>query len=128
MLTVLCFLFSLPIYVLKQLDVESDDEGHSHMYNWLWTMAFLSGTTPAILLLLMCLVCLFVIFHSCDESLWRFSKSKRRGVAYSFASSFNRQPTRFPKGYRLDRLHSQCLCCRSGQWTLSLVNSPSFLE
>jgi hypothetical protein len=64
-LTILCLLFTLPLYVLKQLDVESGDEGdpqyvtHSHMYNWLWTMAFLSGTTPAVIILSMCLVCLF---------------------------------------------------------------------
>jgi hypothetical protein len=32
---------------------------HTHMYNWLWTMAFLSGTVPTIILLVMCLVCLF---------------------------------------------------------------------
>jgi hypothetical protein len=63
--TMLCLLFTLPIYVLKQLDVESGDGGdpeyitHSHMYNWLWTMAFVSGTTPAIMFLLLCLVCLF---------------------------------------------------------------------
>jgi Leucine-rich repeat (LRR) protein len=72
-LAILCLLFSLPVYVLKQLDVEPSHQGdsqyvtHSHMYNWLWTMAFVSGTTPAILLLLMCLVCLlyltFVMNH-----------------------------------------------------------------
>jgi hypothetical protein len=27
------------------------------MYNWLWTMAFVSGTTPAIILLVACFVC-----------------------------------------------------------------------
>jgi Leucine-rich repeat (LRR) protein len=64
MLAILCLLLSFPIYVLKQLDVGSGDEGdpqyvtHSHMYNWLWTMAFLSGTTPAMILFLMCFVCL----------------------------------------------------------------------
>jgi hypothetical protein len=65
-LTILCLLFSIPIYVLKLLDEASGNEEedlqyvtHSHMYNWLWTMAFLSGTTPAIFLLVMCLVCLF---------------------------------------------------------------------
>jgi Leucine-rich repeat (LRR) protein len=63
-LSVLCLLFTLPIYVLKQWDGESGDEGdpqyvtHSHMYNWLWTMAFVSGATPAIIFLLMCLVTL----------------------------------------------------------------------
>jgi Leucine-rich repeat (LRR) protein len=63
-LTLLSILFSLPIYVLKQLDVDTEKEGnpqyvtHSHMYNWLWTMAFLSGTIPAIILLVTCFVCL----------------------------------------------------------------------
>jgi Leucine-rich repeat (LRR) protein len=64
-LAILCLLFTLPVYVLKQLDVDTESEGdpeyvtHSRMYNWLWTMAFVSGTTPAIIFLLMCLVCLF---------------------------------------------------------------------
>jgi Leucine-rich repeat (LRR) protein len=60
LLAFLCLLLSLPIYVLKKLDVESSgDEGetqyvtHSHMYNWLWTIAFVSGTTPAIIFLVM---------------------------------------------------------------------------
>jgi Leucine-rich repeat (LRR) protein len=63
----LCLVLSLPIYVLKQRDVGSGNDGegdiqyvtHSYMYSWLWTMAFLSGTTPAILLLVMCFFCLF---------------------------------------------------------------------
>jgi hypothetical protein len=65
LLTVLCLLLSLPVYVLKQLDIESSNEGgetqyvtHTHMYNWLWTMAFVSGTTPAVILLVTCFVCL----------------------------------------------------------------------
>jgi Leucine-rich repeat (LRR) protein len=64
-LTTLCFFFTLPVYVLKQLDVESASEGgetryvtHTYMYNWLWTMAFLSGTTPAIILLVTGFACL----------------------------------------------------------------------
>jgi hypothetical protein len=61
-LTALCFLLSLPVYVLKQFDVESTGEiqyvTHTHMYNWLWTMAFVSGTTPAIILLMAGFVCL----------------------------------------------------------------------
>jgi hypothetical protein len=63
-LTALCCLLSLPVYVLKQLDVETNDGGdtqyatHTHMYNWLWTMAFVSGTTPAIILLMTSFVCL----------------------------------------------------------------------
>jgi hypothetical protein len=52
--------------VLKQLDIVSASEGggetqyvtHTHMYNWLWTMAFVSGSTPAIILLVACFVCL----------------------------------------------------------------------
>ena len=66
MLTLLCLCLSLPIYILKQLDVESGDPQyvtHYHIYNWLWTMAFLSGSTPVILLLLMYFVCLlYLIF------------------------------------------------------------------
>jgi hypothetical protein len=65
MLSVLCFLLTLPVYVLKQVDVESASEGgetqyvtHTHMYNWLWTMAFVSGTIPAIILLVASFVCL----------------------------------------------------------------------
>jgi hypothetical protein len=63
-LTALCLLLTLPVYVLKQSDVESTSQGdetkyvtHTHMYNWLWTMAFVSGTTPAIILLVACFVC-----------------------------------------------------------------------
>lgn len=66
MLALLCLCLSLPIYVLKQLDVESGDPQyvtHYHIYNWLWTMAFLSGYTPAIILLLMYFLCLlYLIF------------------------------------------------------------------
>jgi hypothetical protein len=47
------------------LDVESANEGaetqyvtHTHQYNWLWTMTFVSGTTPAIILLVAGFVCL----------------------------------------------------------------------
>jgi hypothetical protein len=61
-LTTLCLLLSLPVYVLKQLDLESTGETqyitHTHMYNWLWTMTFVSGTTPAIILLVAGFVCL----------------------------------------------------------------------
>jgi hypothetical protein len=64
-LTTFCLLITLPVYVLKQLDVEATSEGgdtqyvtHTHMYNWLWTMAFVSGTTPAIILLAANFVCL----------------------------------------------------------------------
>jgi hypothetical protein len=65
MVTTLCLLLTVPVYVLKQLDEQSSGEGgetqyitHTEMYNWLWTMAFVSGTTPAILLLLTAFVCL----------------------------------------------------------------------
>jgi hypothetical protein len=64
-LTALSLLLTLPVYVLKHLDVKSVSEGgdtqyitHTHMYNWLWTMAFVSGTTPAIILLVAGFVCL----------------------------------------------------------------------
>jgi hypothetical protein len=63
-LTALCLVFSLPVYVLKQLDAESTSEGetqyvtHTHMYNWLWTMTFVSGTTPAMVLMVAGFVCL----------------------------------------------------------------------
>jgi hypothetical protein len=64
-LTAGCLLFSLPVYVLKQLDQDSASEGeetqyitHTHMYNWLWTMAFVSGTTPAMVLMVAGFVCL----------------------------------------------------------------------
>jgi Leucine-rich repeat (LRR) protein len=56
-LAMLCLLSTLPIYVLKQWDPQYVT--HSHMYNWLWTMAFVSGATPAIIFLCMCLVTLF---------------------------------------------------------------------
>jgi hypothetical protein len=72
-LTALCLLLSLPVYVLKQLDAESTSEGgetqyvtHTHMYNWLWTMAFVSGTTPAIILMVASFVCLS--FHCGHKS------------------------------------------------------------
>jgi hypothetical protein len=59
--TLLSFLLSLPIYVLKELDVESTTEKyitHTHMYNWVWTLAYVSGTIPAIILLLTGFICL----------------------------------------------------------------------
>jgi hypothetical protein len=64
-LSVLCLFLCLPVYMLKQSDAESTSERgetqyvtHTHMYNWLWTMAFVSGTTPAIILLVAGFVCL----------------------------------------------------------------------
>jgi hypothetical protein len=64
-LTTLCLLLTLPVYVLKQLDVESASDGgqtqyvtHTNQYNWLWAMTFVSGTTPAIILLVAGFVCL----------------------------------------------------------------------
>jgi hypothetical protein len=71
------FLLSIPIYILKELSVrdgekDSSSDGtqyvtHSHMYRWLWTMAFLSGKVPALLLLATTLVCLmlfsFILNH-----------------------------------------------------------------
>jgi hypothetical protein len=78
LLTVLSLILSVPIYVLKVLDVQSQDGGnqsgedqtqyatHSHLYRWLWTMAFLSGTVPSALLLvvtLMCLMCLCLLLN-----------------------------------------------------------------
>jgi hypothetical protein len=64
-LTVLCLFLSLSVYLLKQSDVGSEREGgekryvtHTHMYNWLWTMAFVSGTTPALILFLTGFLCL----------------------------------------------------------------------
>jgi Leucine-rich repeat (LRR) protein len=69
-LMALCVFLSLPLYVLKQLDVESGGHSehtqyvtHSHMYNWLWTMAFVSGTTPAIIVLVMGFICL--LYFNC---------------------------------------------------------------
>jgi Leucine-rich repeat (LRR) protein len=65
-LTLLSLTLSVPIYVLKVLDVESQQQEeqqtqyvtHSHLYRWLWTTAFISGTVPSILLMLVTLVCL----------------------------------------------------------------------
>jgi hypothetical protein len=64
-LTGLSLLFSLPIYVLKGHGQEEEEDSstnsiatHSHMYRWLWTLAFLSGSLPAILLLVMTFLCL----------------------------------------------------------------------
>jgi hypothetical protein len=59
-LVLLSVVLSLPIYLLKGLDADSaqasdDDRGeyvtHTHLYRWLWTMAFISGWVPAILFL-----------------------------------------------------------------------------
>jgi hypothetical protein len=63
LLTIISILFSLPIYVLKELDQHQEDVEyvtHSQMYNWLWTMAFLSGHIPAALFFLLGLVCLML--------------------------------------------------------------------
>jgi Leucine-rich repeat (LRR) protein len=69
LLTFLSLILSFPIYVLKVLDKESQDGGgstedeaqyitHSHMYRWLWTVAFVSGTVPSVLLLTVTFLCL----------------------------------------------------------------------
>jgi Leucine-rich repeat (LRR) protein len=69
LLTLLSLFLSLPIYLLKVIDVESQDGDetndnqtqyitHTHMYRWLWTMTFISGALPSILLLTVTLLCL----------------------------------------------------------------------
>jgi Leucine-rich repeat (LRR) protein len=71
LLTILSVLLFLPIYILKEISRDSDNESdqeegtddyvtHNHMYHWLWTMAFLSGPIPAILILTVTLVCLLL--------------------------------------------------------------------
>jgi Leucine-rich repeat (LRR) protein len=65
-LLLLSVLLSLPVYILKELDVGSENETreepeyvtHTHLYSWLWTMAFLSGNIPAMILLCLTFVCL----------------------------------------------------------------------
>jgi Leucine-rich repeat (LRR) protein len=65
-LTAVSLLLSLPIYLLKQSSVLSAEQHngeaefitHSHMYRWLWTIAFVSGEIPAILIFVMALLCL----------------------------------------------------------------------
>jgi Leucine-rich repeat (LRR) protein len=64
-LSCLSIVLSLPLYVLKELSLHTNgNDGttqyttHSHMYRWLWTMAFLSGSVPAIILLVVTLVSL----------------------------------------------------------------------
>lgn len=63
-LSCISLLLSLPLYILKEISAveEGDDDTkyttHSHMYRWLWTMAFLSGRLPAIILLIVMFVCL----------------------------------------------------------------------
>jgi Leucine-rich repeat (LRR) protein len=59
----LVLLLGLPIYILKGMEILSTNEGqdyvtHSHLYRWIWTMAFLTGRLPAVILLMMMFVCL----------------------------------------------------------------------
>jgi Leucine-rich repeat (LRR) protein len=99
LLTALCLLLSLPIYVLKQFDVKSTAEAqyvtHTHMYNWLWTMAFVSGTTPAIILLVTSFVCL-LYFNAVMNLLGK----KDERVPSSTTSAF---PSALPKPLTDDR-------------------------
>jgi Leucine-rich repeat (LRR) protein len=57
-LAIVSFFFSLPIYLLKEVD--GNYVTHTHTYNWLWTMTFLSGNVPAALFLSLCFVCLIL--------------------------------------------------------------------
>jgi Leucine-rich repeat (LRR) protein len=115
-LTLLSVLFSLPIYVLKQLDVDTEKEGnpqyvtHSHMYNWLWTMAFLSGTIPAIILLVTCFVCL-IYFTFIMNHLGVPPNLKQESASLSSTSVTS-------KGVREDPFHWQ----RFTIWTVFLLN------
>jgi Leucine-rich repeat (LRR) protein len=61
LLLLLWIVTSLPIYILKILDSSSDDPDYvtyTHLYQWLWSLAFLSGSVPAVLLILMCVISL----------------------------------------------------------------------
>jgi Leucine-rich repeat (LRR) protein len=66
LLTLLLVILSLPIYILKLLDDGSEDQQtryitHSHLYRWLWTMAFVSGTVPSVLLFIATFMCLLFL-------------------------------------------------------------------
>jgi hypothetical protein len=71
LLTCVLVIISLPIYILKVLDVESPNGSeqyvtHSHMYRWLWTVVFVTGTVPCLLFLLvtfLCLLCFSLILN-----------------------------------------------------------------
>jgi uncharacterized membrane protein YhaH (DUF805 family) len=114
MLTALCLLLTLPVYMLKQLDQESTSQEeetqyvtHTHMYNWLWTMAFVSGTTPAIILLVAGFVCL---------SYFTVAVNRLGGIDERSPSEPSRSPSfKLVKG-------AQTHFVRSSVWVVFLVN------
>jgi Leucine-rich repeat (LRR) protein len=63
-LTGVTVLVSLPIYILKSISLSGKDDElryvtHSQTYRWLGTVAFLSGTIPALLLMIVVATALF---------------------------------------------------------------------
>jgi Leucine-rich repeat (LRR) protein len=67
-LSIIC---SLPLYILKETAIAEDSQEetssgeyvtHTHMYRWRWTMAFLSGSIPAIIFMITTLICLIVFY------------------------------------------------------------------
>lgn len=44
---------SMPLYVLKALDTGGQYSTHSHTYSWFWTLAFMRGEVPAVLLIIL---------------------------------------------------------------------------
>jgi hypothetical protein len=113
-LAALSVVLSLPTYILKELDVESaHEEGseakyvtHTYLYNWLWTMAYLSGNIPAAILLSLTLVCLlfFILIinrlgHGKNEPLNREISSPPlvSSLSLSSAPSIHSDPTHLPE-------------------------------
>jgi hypothetical protein len=152
LITLVSLFFSLPVYLLKEISASADDEDdtgnpyitHSHMYRWLWTMAFLTGSLPAILVLILTFVSIIsfaFLLNRLDDSNTRNSASKfNDNLSYNLSSSSSSsslsgfsswkisyascEENSFEnKDHSMDDLYSQCCYHRNCEWSLSLVHS-----
>lgn len=65
---------------------------HTHMYRWLWTMAFISGSVPAVILLsvtLICLIFFFLMLHQVIDGDEKCSQSNQSLAHSHYVSSSN---------------------------------------
>jgi Leucine-rich repeat (LRR) protein len=130
LLSLLSLILSLPIYLLKVLDVESQngneiDESqaqyitHAHLYRWLYTTAFLSGAVPSVLLLTVTLLCLMAFCLIIN-----FLASRREPLKENPAESCDHSISVVSSGTQIHQSPSQC---QSNNEDLSEDNQPGEL-
>jgi hypothetical protein len=57
------FATTLPIYVVKGVDNDHNYSTHSNTYAWIWTLAYMRGLLPSVLILIAWIVLIGVCYH-----------------------------------------------------------------